>query len=669
MLLALPTLLTLAAVSSPSYAADWRDAMATGACNDVVAALPSPATEIERLALARCLDLVGEDGRAAELAAGITDKRLAPYARYIQARALVDRDRASEAVTALDGVNLSGSDDELLRGRALVLAHRSLDARDGLRALLEVSAVAAEARYWLAWGAEDRGEKDAAIGAYRAVWTKAPMSPWSTRAAERLEKLGNPVPNYATDEGRSLALERAKTLIATKQAPEAVELLVGIHAQVPFASESDKLFYADALFEGKAYAQARDIYNTSSSVRSSASVLFQYALATARAGDYPAAEALYGELVRLHPDSSQADEASWKPGYMHHDAGRLPEAIAGFDAYLAKYPSGKFAVDARWFRAWDLHRMGKDIEAINAMESLQGSYPQVDLAIASRYWRARLKGDTAGLEQVISLYPDSGYAWFASQRLGKTYPKTPEPVRPQLASSWIAARSGLDTAILLVESGMADWGRPLMATHSVAAASTKETAVPFAWLLVDAEDYGGAKKLACPHKSDRAALVICVIRPHRDTVEAVAQELGLNPLLPYAIMNAESGVDPSVTSPAGAMGLMQLMPRLAGDLAKDRIPGFYPEQLYRAGVNARLGTTELGLLASRFQRSAIQPNLPLVIAGYNGGSSAVERWMGEYKTPPQADEFAENISFAETRRYVRRVLGYLQQYRRAYGDS
>lgn len=662
-------LLLFAAASAPAQAADWQAAMASGACAQVVADLPSPTSEIERLALARCLELVGEDGRAAEIAAGITGKELAPYARLIQGRALLDRDRGAEAAAALEGLALPGSDEELLRARALVVAHRSLDARDGLRALLEVSSVAAEARYWLAFGAEDRGDTEAAIATYRAVWTKSPMSPFADKAAARLEKLGAPLPVFTTDEGRALALERANTLIASKQAPEAVDLLVGVHERAPFETETARLYFADALFQGKAYVRAREVYAQSTSVRESPGLLFQYALATARAGDYPAAEALYRELIQLHPTSTEADEASWKPGYMHHDAGRLNEAIAGFDAYLAAYPKGKFATDARWFRAWDLHRAGRDVEAITAMDALQGAYPQVDVAIAARYWRARLKGDKAGLEQVLSVYPDSGYAWFAAQRLGRTYPKQPEVSRPKLSASFISSRPGLATALALVNAGMADWGRPLLAGHATAAAANRDTAVAFAWVLVDAEDYKGAKKLACPYKSDRDALGACLLRPHRETVDAVAGELGLNPLLPYAIMTAESGIDPSVTSPAGAMGLMQLMPRLAQDLAKDRIPGFYPEQLYRAGVNTRLGSTELGLLSARFQRSAIQPNLPLVIAGYNGGSAAVERWLGEYTTPPEADEFAENISFTETRRYVRRVLGYLQQYRRAYGDG
>ena len=88
---------------------------------------------------------------------------------------------------------------------------------------------------------------------------------------------------------------------------------------------------------------------------------------------------------------------------------------------------------------------------------------------------------------------------------------------------------------------------------------------------------------------------------------------------------------------------------------------------HQARWNAELGTTELTRLAKRFRASAIEQQLPLVIAGYNGGPDAVERWLGAWATTPRADEWAEFIGYSETRKYVRRVLGYLQTYRLAYG--
>ncbi len=659
----------LVATSSTATAATWRDAMATGDCRGVVEALPAPEKDVERLASARCLQRLGESARAAEVAAGVTDKRLRPYAAVVRAEALLSGDHPAGAAAALEGVELTGWQEELLRGRALVAAGRSADARDGLRALTEIRSVAPEARYWLARGAEDRGERDAALETYRAVWTRSPSDPFADRAAERLGAMGAPVPDAGTPEGRALMMERARAHLADKQADDALPLLDAVALAEPFDTEAEKLFIADALFEAKAYARSRAAYDALPGARQGAATLFQYALTTARAGDYPAAELLYAELGRSFPDSKEADEAAWKPGYMKHDAGDLAGAVTALGVYLDARPSGKFASDARWFRAWDMHRLGRDIEAATEMEKLLGAWPQIDLAVAARYWRARIQGDKKGYEQVLSLYPDSGYAWYAAMRLGKTWPSPPPAVRPELPAAWVAARPGVATARLLVDAGMPDWARPLLAGAVADAAKDQSTAIAMAWLLVDAEDYATARKLACPYKADRAALEACVVRPHHGAVSAIAAEHGLPALLPYAIMNAESGMDPSVTSQAGARGLMQLMPKLAADLAKNRIPGFHPSELYRAGVNARLGTTELGLLSRRWEPSAVKPSLPLVIASYNGGAAAVDRWLGGYATPPEIDEFAENISFSETRRYVRRVLGYLQQYRRVYGDA
>jgi soluble lytic murein transglycosylase-like protein len=72
--------------------------------------------------------------------------------------------------------------------------------------------------------------------------------------------------------------------------------------------------------------------------------------------------------------------------------------------------------------------------------------------------------------------------------------------------------------------------------------------------------------------------------------------------------------------------------------------------------------------------------LPMVIAGYNGGAEAVERWVKHYQAQPgsaltdwnarpKPDVWAEFIGYSETRKYVRRVLGHLQTYRLAYGDQ
>jgi soluble lytic murein transglycosylase len=354
---------------------------------------------------------------------------------------------------------------------------------------------------------------------------------------------------------------------------------------------------------------------------------------------------------------------------MDYDAGKLEDAEAGLAAYVAAHPSGTFVADARWFRAWAAYRRGDTSTAVARFDEVVAKHASSDLAVAARYWKARATDDAVALRALLRDKPDTGYAFFAAERLGVKFPAPAAAPTPTLPDSFVATRPSLALGVRLAEAGFADWARPLLKPYVAEAKSAGEaTALGLARLLVAVEDYRAAKALASAWCATPAARSVCVPRPHVEAVTAVAARNGLPPLLPYAIMNAESGLDPSVTSPAGARGLMQLMPELAVKLAADDLPGFVVDDLYRAGVNARLGTSELGLLHARFDGRGIRPSLPLVIAGYNGGGDAVARWVDGYATAPDADRFAEDVSFTETRRYVRRVLGFLMQYRRTYGD-
>jgi soluble lytic murein transglycosylase-like protein len=124
----------------------------------------------------------------------------------------------------------------------------------------------------------------------------------------------------------------------------------------------------------------------------------------------------------------------------------------------------------------------------------------------------------------------------------------------------------------------------------------------------------------------------------RAAVETLAQHAGARynvaPELIEAIISNESGFDVGASSPAGAQGLMQLMPSTARSLGVT--DAYDPEQ------NVIAGTRYLRGLLDRFKR------LDLAVAAYNAGPNAVERYSG---VPP----------FAETQAYVRNVVG---EYRR-----
>ena len=74
-------------------------------------------------------------------------------------------------------------------------------------------------------------------------------------------------------------------------------------------------------------------------------------------------------------------------------------------------------------------------------------------------------------------------------------------------------------------------------------------------------------------------------------------------------------------------------------------------------------------LYTALSAQAVDEPLPLAIAGYNGGEEAVLRWMSLYDDAVTAERFGEDVGYTETRRYVRKVLGYLMAYRYVYGDD
>lgn len=122
-----------------------------------------------------------------------------------------------------------------------------------------------------------------------------------------------------------------------------------------------------------------------------------------------------------------------------------------------------------------------------------------------------------------------------------------------------------------------------------------------------------------------------------------------------AITRQESALDATVQSPAGARGLMQLMPATAKDSAKKigNLTYNSTEQLYDPAINIELGTYYLDYVYKLFNNNRI-----LASAAYNAGPNRVTRWLKESNGQLDVVAFIESIPFTETRNYVKSVLVY-----------
>ncbi|RLA49545.1 MAG: lytic transglycosylase, partial [Gammaproteobacteria bacterium] len=116
----------------------------------------------------------------------------------------------------------------------------------------------------------------------------------------------------------------------------------------------------------------------------------------------------------------------------------------------------------------------------------------------------------------------------------------------------------------------------------------------------------------------------------------------------------ESAFRPLVTSPAGARGLMQLMPATAKEVArKHRIPYKNSQQLFDPDLNIRLGSQYYADVLQRFGGNRI-----LTTAAYNAGPHRVSRWRKKSAGKLPFDAWVETIPFKETRQYVQNVLSF-----------
>jgi soluble lytic murein transglycosylase len=144
---------------------------------------------------------------------------------------------------------------------------------------------------------------------------------------------------------------------------------------------------------------------------------------------------------------------------------------------------------------------------------------------------------------------------------------------------------------------------------------------------------------------------------YQQQVRARSLSLDLDQAWILALIRQESAFIQDARSPAGALGLMQIMPNTGQDIARQLGEEFsHPFQLLHPETNIRYGTFYL-----RRQLELLQGNQLLASAAYNAGRGNVLSWLSSRGNLP-SEIWVECIPYAETRKYVQKVLSYTTVY-------
>jgi len=345
--------------------------------------------------------------------------------------------------------------------------------------------------------------------------------------------------------------------------------------------------------------------------------------------------------------------------------------------YLATRGARSHLPDSlEWFKKGETASLAGEQLVWRARIALrQGNWPEVQSAIegmsaslrhesAWTYWLGRSLGMTGTPEEGRKLFEKIAgrgdfYGLLAAEELGislQVPPSAPQPTQEEI--SQVSGRPAIQRALALYRLNLRTeaarewrWGlRSLSDRRLLAAAELAR--INGIWDRAA----NTAELTASEHN-----FLLRYPAPYKDILIKNARSSNLDEAVVLGLVRQESLFAAEARSPAGAMGLMQLMPETARLTArKIGMAGFNVSLLTKPEVNAALGTFYLRDLLNRFSA-----NYAFAAAAYNAGPRRAERWRNA--VPLEGAIYVESIPFTETRLYVQKVMANAVYYSALYG--
>ena len=425
----------------------------------------------------------------------------------------------------------------------------------------------------------------------------------------------------------------------------------------------------------------------------------------------------FQKILDSFADSEWADDALFLSGNIYREASDMKKALLFYRRLVSRYPESKFADSAIWWNAWAYYRAGEYGNAERTLQELINAYPRSFLVSQARYWQGRIAEKTGNnakasvyYARVLKQAPYTYYGYRAAERVANL----------GTANAMQSAEESLETPAESCGDGRGrsslhagpvfpselDDGPPVWTEetkHLLAAEPSFKKTLELMHLEMKKEAAAELWHLQERLPRKRGTLIglskaffelgdyyrslILVLRNYEryleggrpqvpadlwqlaypqgywDSILSYSRKYGQDPYFIAAIIREESQFREEALSPAGARGVMQVMPATGEWVASAiRLKGFDKTRLFESDTAINLGTWYISHLMKRFKNDPL-----LVAAAYNAGPEAVAGWIGGNGTGASRDEFVESIPFSETRGYVKKVLRNYAEYKRIYG--
>lgn len=411
--------------------------------------------------------------------------------------------------------------------------------------------------------------------------------------------------------------------------------------------------------------------------------LLEWAQSLHRRGDYFASLMLAQRAAAKSPQSPQVTSALWIGGRSAHFLGQYDVALEKFATLISSHSGSDEAAEAL-FRSGLIHYRKKNFSNAAALLERLLSQGKERYSLVARYWLVRSLQETNGdrakqvATELIEKYPFSYYGLrlLAESQQGKlTWPEI-KGNAPKL-----------NTELYLVGSQKKSWERFKVLSNAgwVNEAQAELADMPFikdptlkislAQKIAERGQYATAIRLIneAMEKDVRLRREQFVKIGYPEVFESLYQEeatrYGIHPSLLRSLTRQESAFNLQAVSSSNALGLMQMIPPTAQEIAKKLgLKVELPDDMFRAEVNIPMGTFYISQMLDQFEG-----NVPFALAAYNAGPHRLKQWitaraeMGEQVTQassaPQSEIWFDELPWSETSFYVKAILRNILLYR------
>jgi soluble lytic murein transglycosylase-like protein len=317
-------------------------------------------------------------------------------------------------------------------------------------------------------------------------------------------------------------------------------------------------------------------------------------------------------------------------------------------AAAARAGTGEWAIQGAWAEGLAAWRQDDCRGAAEAFDSVAGRSTDVELAAAGHYWAARAEMMCGRPERVqnhlrsAARQKETFYGLLATTALGISGPGT-SGLHDYRDSEWrsIAGKPNVRAALALAEIGESDLADQYIRQQARIGSAGDHNAL----LHLAADLNLASTQYWLAHNAPRGASVNFAARYPRPDWRPT-RGWRVDPSLAFAHALQESSFRTAVVSPAGAVGLMQVRPGTAGDIARARGEPFDSRQLTSPAANIEYGQSYIESLRDSGATGGL---LPKVIAAYNAGPVPVAEWNNRRFDRGDPLLYIESLPYWETR--------------------